>query len=77
MSIPRSRALEVGIALWLEAGLASSRTVKLNLSRLTCAGLSRYSAYRGLRKLEEAGLVSVERRLGAVSRVTLLECNTP
>jgi hypothetical protein len=66
------KALHVGIALWLFAGLRRSGEVCLNLSRLSALGLDRYAASRGLRVLEAAGLVSVDRHAGRVPRVTLL-----
>jgi hypothetical protein len=69
--------LELGLLLWLEAGITRSPTVRVNLSRLEDLGISRRCAFRALRKLEGAGLVSVRRKRGAVSEVTLLEVKDP
>src|SRR5262245_30594087 len=60
------RALHVGIVLWFSAGLTQRWNVRLALSRLSAFGLDRYAASRGLRALEAAGLVSVDRHAGRV-----------
>jgi hypothetical protein len=69
----RGRALDLGLLLWLEAGLTRSRVVRVNLSRLGDLGISLESASRALRNLELAGLVSVARRPGRQSEITLLD----
>jgi DNA-binding transcriptional ArsR family regulator len=68
MALP-GRALHVGIALWLRAGIAGNGVVSVNLSRLP---VDRSASSRGLRALEAAGLVSVSRRPGRKPLVTLL-----
>jgi len=67
------RALHVGIALWLFAGLTKSGSIRLSLSRLSGLGLDRHAGSRGLHALEAVGLVAVERHAGRAPRVTLLE----
>lgn len=59
------KALHVGVCLWHLAGLKSSRTVPLSMDR--------FAAYRGLKALEEVGLVRVVRQRGRLSTVELLE----
>lgn len=55
-------ALKVGLALWFRAGLARSGSkLRVTNSKLTVFGLSTRSVQRGLRSLEEAGLVLVSR----------------
>jgi hypothetical protein len=66
------RALHVGIAVWFLAGFEKSATVPLAASVLRASGVTRWAAARGLRDLETAGLVTVERRSGRQPRVTLL-----
>jgi hypothetical protein len=66
------RALHVGIALWLLAGMRKSATVSLSRRVLNDLGVSRHSGYRALKLLEGARLVAVSRRRGRLSRVTLL-----
>lgn len=74
----RGRAGAVGVALWLRAGLTRKRTVKLSYGDLTTMRVDRYAARRGLRLLEAAGLVSVERRPGCAPEVTILDApSTP
>lgn len=58
------RALHVGIALWFWAGMRKIDTVPLSLTGMLAFGVSRTSAARALRCLEEAGLVTVQRRRG-------------
>ena len=67
------RSLHVAIAIWFTASLARSATVPLsNVASLTF-GLDRNAKYRALQWLEEAGLISVQRKLGRSPVVTLLE----
>lgn len=67
------RALHVGMALWLEAGLRQSLTVKVCHARLREMGVDRYAARRALRELERKGLLSVvERRAGRSPVVRLV-----
>ena len=66
-------ALVIGLELWLLSGLRKSKVVDLNLSRLRLAVVrARQSNQRGLRNLEEAGLVRVTRHPGRRSRVEIL-----
>ena len=67
------KAIHVGIALWFLSGLKRSRKVALSKSTLNLLGVSRYSGYRGLAKLEKAGLVSVVRHPGRNPIVTILQ----
>jgi hypothetical protein len=70
------KALHLAVELWFQAGLTKSPKVKLSMKRLSQFGVTRYSAYRALNSLEAAGLVSVARHRGRLSRVTLLEGTT-
>jgi hypothetical protein len=65
------KALHVAVAIWRFAGLRRSAEVRLNLSRLMEMGVTRDSARRGLRALETAGLVSVQRHPGRKPIITL------
>jgi len=68
------KALHVGIVLWFLAGITKSRQVALSESWLRKQfGISRYAAYRALKALEGARLVSVTRHQGRKSIVTLLD----
>lgn len=69
MALP-GRALAVGLACWLQAGLRGSRAdLPVNLSR---AGIPRTSAARGLAALERAGLVRVHRHRGRKPLITIV-----
>jgi len=69
----RGKALHVAIVLWFQAGLKCLRTVKLSNAVMKRFGVDRYAAYRGLKALENAGLVSVERHAGRLPVVTILD----
>ncbi len=64
---------KMGIYLWFIAGLAKSSRFKVNLSdkRLSLFGLSRTTASKSLKRIQKIGLVSVVRRAGQTSEVTL------
>lgn len=68
-------ALHVGMALWHLSGLNKSAKVKLSGSVLRRMGVDRYAGYRGLQKLEEAGLVEVDRHKGRNPIVTILDAS--
>jgi hypothetical protein len=67
------RALAVGLILWLKAGMAGKRTVRLCQSRPDGLGLNQDSTRRGVRALERAGLIMVQRRPGQGLEITLLD----
>ncbi|MEO8901138.1 MAG: hypothetical protein ABI488_05650 [Polyangiaceae bacterium] len=74
MKLP-GRALAVGVAAWLQAGLrGTTERLPVNLSRV---GVDRSRASRGLAALERAGLVQVERRPGRPPLVTLMMGKAP
>jgi hypothetical protein len=67
------KCLHVSVCLWFLAGLKRSRTVILPRSKLRLLGVGRGASYRGLKLLEQAGLVSVVREPGKNPIVTILE----
>jgi len=68
------RALHVALELWRWAGIKRTREISLSLSGAARElGTSRSALSRGLRALEGAGLVSVERKAGRKPTVTLLD----
>ena len=71
------KAIQVGMALWFLAGIKDRRTVALSGSVLEDFGVNRYAAYRGLKVLEDAGLVSAKRHPGRTPIVTILEFKKP
>ena len=64
-SLEGGKCLAVGVCIWFLSGLKKSNQVKIPTSALEQMGVSRFSYYRAIRKLEAKGLVSVTRRLGA------------
>ena len=72
-NIPRRNALVVGLVLWHLAGLRSERVgLVLCVSRCKPFGLGRKAVERGLRDLQAAGLIRVERGSGRCARVDLV-----
>jgi hypothetical protein len=66
------KALHVGILIWYLSGLSKSKPVTLARQAVEQFSLARTTAWRGLRELERAGLVVVERRGMRAPRVSLL-----
>jgi DNA-binding transcriptional ArsR family regulator len=71
------KALAVGLTVWHLAGLQSKNTVRLAPSKTRSLGLSPRVARRGLRALEDAGLVSVGRHPGRSPDVSLQKASEP
>lgn len=65
-------AIRVGLAAWYAAGVRRSLTVTLTETWRAPLGLSRFQVSRGLRQLEEAGLITVEHCEGKAPRVTIV-----
>jgi hypothetical protein len=69
----QGRGFQVAIALWFLSGLNhQARTVRLSSAVLREFGVDRHAGYRGLKALEMAGLVRVDRHAGRLPRVTIL-----
>ena len=67
------KALHVAIVIWFLSGLKKSRTIALPGSVLRTMGVNRHAGYRGLKALEKAALVTVERHPGRNPIVTILD----
>ncbi len=67
------RSLHVGVSLWFLGGVHRSRVIPLSNHTSRRFGLDRNSKYRGLEWLEQAGLISVQRKMGRAPIVTILE----
>jgi hypothetical protein len=72
MHLP-GKSLAVGLMLWRESGCMKNRTVRFCLSRAVTDGIPVTTARRAIRALEQAGLVTVRRKLGCGLEVTLLD----
>ncbi len=66
------KSLYVGVALCAIGELQNSRVVTLSNITSLRFGLDRNAKYRALAWLEQAGLVSVERKAGRADMVTIL-----
>jgi DNA-binding transcriptional ArsR family regulator len=70
-------AAHVSVALWLRQSEVGRRRFEFSLTGWGELGISRSSVDRGLRSLESAGLVDVQRRRGRDPVVTLLDPDRP
>lgn len=66
-------AVRVGVVLWFLAGITTSREVKPTWQHYRLFGFSEQVAYRGLKDLESAGLITVKRHRGRCPVVTVLK----
>ena len=70
----RGSAVQVALAIWFLVGLNhKAATIKLTRKTLMQLGIDRNAGYRGLKVLEESGLVTVIRKPGSSPMVTILE----
>mgnify|MGYP002526675275 CR=1 FL=1 len=67
------KALAVGVALWFKAGVSRTHTVPASGSLLRRFGVGSGARARGLRLLENAGLIEVERHVGRCPVVTICD----
>lgn len=70
------KALSVALVVWHLAGLCKSHTIQLKPSKVRSMGMSPRVGRRGLKALEDAGLVSVDRHRGRSPDVTILDAST-
>ena len=74
----RGSAFQIAIAIWHISGLKKqARRFRLVSSVLKNMGINRHACYRGLRVLENARLIHVERHAGRLPIVTILDCSEP
>lgn len=71
----RGKALNLAMAIWSLAWLRGAPTVKLSGQSLARFGISRDACYPGLRRMEDARLITVWRLPGRAPMVTLVEPN--
>ena len=66
------KAIHVGVELWYQAGLCSSKVIRFSYKSVQQFGVKRHAAYRALKSLGGARLVAVYRAPGRCPIVTLL-----
>ncbi len=71
------RTLHLAIAIWHEVALAKRPGALLRNKTLGLFGVSRSTAYVGLKRLEAAGLVRVDRHNGRRPKVTICDRKEP
>ncbi len=67
----QGRAIDVGLAIWFLTYMKRKQPITLNQRTLDHFALNRHAGYRGLKGLEENGLVEVKRAPGKSARVFL------
>lgn len=73
-----SASLSVGIILWYVHGLKKSKPFKMAIQDLAkLINCSWPTAFRGLKKLENRGLISIKRQIGAKHTITIEEIIEP
>jgi hypothetical protein len=70
------RATAVAVALWFLAGVKRSMTFRLTAEAADLAGCGRKPLYAALVGLEDAGLITIQRRPGARPFITIC-ANSP
>jgi hypothetical protein len=76
-ALPGRYPLAVAMMIWFRAGLEKT-SIKLRLTRkmLERFGINRQAGYRALAALEDAGLVTVDRKSGRCPLVSIREKRT-
>jgi hypothetical protein len=70
------KSIDVLLVIWLQSSLEKSLTIHLKPSLFTLLGIERTKRYRGIRKLQEAGVLRVvENRTGRTCTVELVKEN--
>ena len=68
------KTIHVALELWRESGCRRSRNdIPLSTDKLQSLGVGRKASYAALKHLEAAKLITVERRRGRLSRVTIID----
>lgn len=67
------RCLHVGLVLWHLHWLQRRPKIRLNNATLLELGVDKHAKRRALKRLEEAGLIAIERRTGNYPLITLLD----
>lgn len=70
------KALHLLIGIWLLVTIRNAPTVPLSRRTMQRVSVSRFAATDALRRLENAGILKVQRNPGRSSSVTLLEPGT-
>ena len=65
------KTIVVGLVIWFKVGCNKTATVKTSNLLLHRLGVGRKAGYEGLRRLEKAGLIEVERHIGRSPVVTV------
>lgn len=68
-----SVAFKVGVALWYLRGLQGSEEIRFTIDARKMFRISRYSVYRALDDLQDAGLIRATRHKGRLPRIILLQ----
>jgi len=65
------KSLEISMVLWFLKGVTKNHTVKLSGKLVRSFGVSRSTLYRGLAEMENAGLISIQRKKSRSPMVTI------
>jgi hypothetical protein len=74
-SLP-GKTLNVAVALWWRHGMSKGTPFKLTKTALTTLNVERDAERMGLARLEQAGLIQVERKAGQRPTISILDLTT-
>jgi hypothetical protein len=69
------KALHVGLAIWYQIGLTKHDQIKVTTKTRKKFSLKRDAYHRGLKELENVGLIKVKRMPGACADITILSAS--
>ena len=71
-SLP-GKTINVALALWWRRGMAQGKPFKLTRAALTALNVERDAERKGIARLEQAGLIHVERKPGQRPLISILD----
>lgn len=66
----------LALAIWHKAGVTKSKSVRITWTCLTDFGITRQAYYRCIKKMVEAGLLTIEEEVGKKPLITILNAQT-
>ena len=69
----RDKKVNVGLAIWYKVGLQKRKTIILSRRTTRLFKVTRQSTLRVLKRLEDEGLIFIQRRPGKLSLITVLD----
>jgi DNA-binding MarR family transcriptional regulator len=71
--VMRGKQINVALAIWYQVGIQKKKTIVLSRRTTKLFKATRRSVSRAIKRLEEEGLIFVQRRPGRLSLITVLD----